>query len=503
MFTFRQANLALGLALIAATTSCIRDRVQVIGALPSTEVGLHYDGIDCFGNPIRACVKRDAHGDFRLWNVRPEPLDALVAYGVGRAPRIKFAEWSGESDSESVTLAPAAPLKIVIWLADGLKWGDWIPNDSSKPRKPEDSFSDTATLPAGATLRRLIESAVATTRSIFYCERFGVRVIVQYGSAIGTSTSSKSASEFAEAAVEQRSKIDAVNIYVVKKANGHSGGGMTIGLFPRSDDKFVAVTLLGFRSAEPLLAHELGHHLGLVHTDSCTHGFDQTAQTNFMDEDSGISRRHVTEGQTLRAHFSRSTLFHSLSTSAFQLPNNTTKFKFDSTSGGHEDSFGHYPPHCWRVWKDTEPANDTPGKEHACGPSDHDCGDGGTGGDRFVSRYLRAECGTERKQSFDSELKEYWDTHSTDHETIRQQFQDAEKLGFSLIEAQTIRDHARRLFLCRHKYASAQLSRSRPAVTAERRTPWTQDEYVELMLERANAICKERGRQGLKVIGPD
>jgi len=198
----------------------------------------------------------------------------VVAFGIDRPVALRSATWSTSLADQLVTVpfAPRFDIPITIWIVTG----------------PFSSAQQTA-----LTLWQ-------TAQTLFTTERTGIRMTTFEIVDATANPAAASWSAFTcgdgngnvaalQAAIGARPAR--INVYLVGLVDGSTsrGNACIVG------GSFVAIAA---GAGAELLAHELGHDLGLEHIDDLTAAFDAT---NIMHSASNV-RQFFTEGQVFRAH---------------------------------------------------------------------------------------------------------------------------------------------------------------------------------------------------------
>jgi hypothetical protein len=154
---------------------------------------------------------------------------------------------------------------------------------------------------AFATQRTVAMNALGSALQIFWDERMG---IILSPIDVQDATGNKAAANYATFTCTQQAQLQTdigqaagrLNVYMLGSVD--RGGGnfaVTNGNACAIGGNFVA---LGSGINPDLLAHEIGHNLGLTHVDDLTTDFNQT---NVLWSSSS-TRQFLTEGQIFRAH---------------------------------------------------------------------------------------------------------------------------------------------------------------------------------------------------------
>jgi len=162
-----------------------------------------------------------------------------------------------------------------------------------------------------STQRTVAMNALSTALQIYWDERLG---IILSPIDVQDATGNKAAANYATFTCTQQAQLQKdigaaagrLNVYLLGSVD--RGGGnfaTTNGNACAIGGSFVA---LGSAINADLLAHEIGHNLGLTHTDDLTADFDAT---NVMWSSSS-TRQFLTEGQTMRAHLTPGSAMNAL-----------------------------------------------------------------------------------------------------------------------------------------------------------------------------------------------
>jgi len=127
------------------------------------------------------------------------------------------------------------------------------------------------------------------------------------------------------------SKPNRINIYIVETVDGGTSRGQACSI----GSDFVA---MASRAGSELLAHEIGHNFGLLHTDSRS----DFNRTNVMHSASN-TRQYFSEGQVFRSHFSPSSALNDTYNARIGQP---------VRNCGHLQSDSQCPDIGKRIWDD-------------------------------------------------------------------------------------------------------------------------------------------------------
>jgi hypothetical protein len=162
-----------------------------------------------------------------------------------------------------------------------------------------------------ATQRTVAMNALGTALQIFWDERMG---IILSPIDVQDATANPAAANYATFTCTQQAQLQQdigaaagrLNVYMLGSVDrGGSNFATTNGNACAIGGNFVA---LGSAINADLLAHEIGHNLGLTHTDDLSTDFDPT---NVMWSSSS-TRQFLAEGQTMRAHLTAGSALNAL-----------------------------------------------------------------------------------------------------------------------------------------------------------------------------------------------
>lgn len=204
------------------------------------------------------------------YSLAPESNEVIV-FSRGHQPQlVPDVPWSDGSNAVDVLLQPPLEIPLTIWAV---------------------------TAPFAETLASA-EEAVLTTAIIWEGERQGLRFAEVEIIDATANPAAESLTEFRCAVGESFKTLigfrpGRVNVYYADTVDFGEGASAFAGVWCGQ----LGVIGIGRLSNDTLLSHELGHGLGLGHTQAFTDLFDAT---NVM-HNSSASRRHLTEGQTFRS----------------------------------------------------------------------------------------------------------------------------------------------------------------------------------------------------------
>lgn len=261
-----------GLALCFAALlgiDCTRDEIRVSNTDAGEEWGLLIDGTATAG-AIDDRVAIGSADRIELDNLHASAAAREEVIGFTRGRPVKLLEavaWTpAETDVVNLAFSPVIVLPVTVWIV----------------ATPSEELEE-----------RAVEHAL-TTASIWRAERVGLELSLE----IVDVTGHADAWSFSDFACSMRQAMMAAmgsrpsrfNVYWVDTVNGSTYAGSSCAL----GSGFVA---MGRDTSDDLLVHELGHGLGLEHTDAQS-GF---GHTNVMHSASS-TREFLTEGQVFRAH---------------------------------------------------------------------------------------------------------------------------------------------------------------------------------------------------------
>jgi hypothetical protein len=191
----------------------------------------------------------------------------VLAFTEGRPPILVPSPWTSGADTVSVEFPSPVAIPLTIWIVRG----------------------------PFATQRQRAADAVVTTAAIFQAERMGV--VFSNVEFIDATATADTSSLFDHTLCNQQTRTTTsignhagrINVYYVATVDGGAGRGRACG---------TSYIIMAERSGHELLAHEIGHTLGLGHVD----GDVRYDQTNVMHSASD-SRQYLTEGQVFRTHY--------------------------------------------------------------------------------------------------------------------------------------------------------------------------------------------------------
>ena len=199
-------------------------------------------------------------------------IDEVIAF-TSRRP-VAFLSpvtWTAGVDNQSLAFATEIAIPVTVWIVKG----------------------------PFATKRSKATSLSLATSTIWQRERMGI-VFASFN-IVDATTNVKAAYHLDFDCTDQTQlQLDIgkvagqINVYMVNTVDGAKGWANAC----RTGGDFVAI---GSTPGSTLLAHELGHDLGLTHIDDLTTDFDGT---NVMYSYSNQCR-YFTEGQVFRAHVSQ------------------------------------------------------------------------------------------------------------------------------------------------------------------------------------------------------
>lgn len=303
----------------------------------------------------------EERGEARVTTLEFPPVDALRAPHVGPLDPVG-ALIDGQTrygDRKDLTFVGQGPvLGVGDWRAPGLSGGEvtvFVPGFgmthrrlqawTSQPDSVDLTTPDPATIPVTVwivegpfgTRQADVEQDLDYANLVF--EQEGLGVFFEMVEVIDR-TDIDPDSPLLDFVCGQRSELQeqvgerpgTVNVYIVRRVDGVRSRGQACEI----GGDFV---VLGGLAGPTLLAHELGHNLGLVHPDFDTRNFDQT---NIMHSASD-TRDSLTEGQIFRAHLTPESALNSFT--GLYAPDELRNCPF---TAGNEDC----PPFQMRLFPD-------------------------------------------------------------------------------------------------------------------------------------------------------
>jgi len=214
-----------------------------------------------------------------IGDVKLAIVNEVVSLTQGRRPAYKKHLWSLGADTVAMNFPDVLNLKTRVWVL--------CPDDPCGSLLP--GFSD-----------GLLEKLTAAN-TLFAEQNAGIRLDLAAAGLISdqTGNAAKKAAyaDFVSGCGGISSGMkdkDALNLYIVRSVDGQPNRGKTCASYPN-------VAVVGYLGGGGLIAHEIGHNLGLWHSAFHTE-LDGMGLRNLMHSDSS-TRCCLSEGEVFRIHF--------------------------------------------------------------------------------------------------------------------------------------------------------------------------------------------------------
>ena len=208
---------------------------------------------------------------------RSQSSNEIVAFTTNRPPQIRTSvSWSPNNDTVRTTFRKVIKIRVAFWIVHG-------------------GFQ---------TQRTKLQGDATTTNDIWAGERMGLKLVTGSADFHDLTGQAHGLLDFTDCQTQEGKlrnageEAERINVYIVRTVYGDPGYGESCGI----GSGFV---VMGSGAGNTLLAHELGHNLGLYHPPSQPAGLYD--DTNVMFQFS-TQRRYLTEGQVFRANFGQDTV---------------------------------------------------------------------------------------------------------------------------------------------------------------------------------------------------